>query len=86
MFDSQDRTPPLTGLRAVEAGGFTAAPFAIVQLVDLAADVIKVESPRCDLVRDIGGRVEGRSAPLVRVNQGKRSVALDVRAADDGNR
>lgn len=83
MLSTERRTAPLTGLRVIEVGSFMAAPFAAMQLADLGADVIKVEAPQGDPVREIGPHVEGHSAPFARLNRGKRSIELNLKAADD---
>lgn len=72
---------PLDGVRVVEVGVFMAAPFATMQLADLGADVVKVEPPdHGDPVRDTGPFLEGESSPYLRLNRGKRSVALDLKS------
>ena len=54
--------PPLEGITVVEVGVFMAAPFAAMQLADLGARVVKVESPTMpDPTRQVGPMVQGRS-------------------------
>jgi crotonobetainyl-CoA:carnitine CoA-transferase CaiB-like acyl-CoA transferase len=73
----------LDGVRVLEVGVFMAAPFATMQLADLGADVVKVESPEGgEPVRSTGPFVAGESSPFLRLNRGKRSVALDLKSAD----
>ncbi len=73
-------TGPLTGIRVLEVGQFMAAPFCTMQLADLGADVVKVESPRGgDSVRGTGPFVGGESSPFLRLNRNKRSLALDLK-------
>ena len=50
---------PLTGVRVLEIGHFVAAPFCTRLLGDLGADVIKVEPPRGDPVRQWGKQLNG---------------------------
>ena len=50
----------LDGIRVIEVGVFIAAPFATLQLADLGADVIKVESLDGEPVRASGPFVSGR--------------------------
>ena len=77
------RSGPLAG-PVLEVGVFMAAPFAAMQLADLGADVVKVENPDGgEPVRSTGPFVEGESSPFLRLNRGKRSVALDLKS-DDG--
>ena len=74
--------PPLSGVTVIEIGNFLAAPFAAMQLADLGAQVIKVESPQGgDAVRAVGPFLAGISSPFVRINRNKQSVALDLRTA-----
>jgi formyl-CoA transferase len=72
--------PPLAGIRVLEVGNYMAGPFCGMQLADLGADVIKVEDPRGgDLSRRLEPFVDGESGNFVRLNRGKRSVALDLK-------
>jgi crotonobetainyl-CoA:carnitine CoA-transferase CaiB-like acyl-CoA transferase len=74
-------TGPLAGLSVLEVGVFMAAPFATLQLADLGADVLKVESPDGgEPVRSTGPFVEGHSSPFLRLNRSKRSVAIDLKS------
>jgi crotonobetainyl-CoA:carnitine CoA-transferase CaiB-like acyl-CoA transferase len=77
---------PLTGLRVLELGHFVAAPFGARLLADLGAEVIKIEAPGGDPVRQWGRQVEGAGAPWTSMHQrNKRSLVLnlkDRRAAD----
>jgi crotonobetainyl-CoA:carnitine CoA-transferase CaiB-like acyl-CoA transferase len=74
--------PPLSGVTVIEIGNFLAAPFAAMQLADLGAQVIKVESPQGgDAVRAVGPFLAGLSSPFMRINRNKQSVALDLRSA-----
>jgi crotonobetainyl-CoA:carnitine CoA-transferase CaiB-like acyl-CoA transferase len=78
-----DTRPPLDGVRIVEAS--LLGPAAITSsLVDLGADVIKVESPTGDYVRQMTWPiVEGTSLMHLHINRGKRSVVLDLKT-DEG--
>jgi crotonobetainyl-CoA:carnitine CoA-transferase CaiB-like acyl-CoA transferase len=70
---------PLAGLRVVESS--LLGPGAVgLHLADLGADVIKVESPGGDYVREMTWPiVEGVSLLHLHVNRGKRSLVLDLR-------
>jgi crotonobetainyl-CoA:carnitine CoA-transferase CaiB-like acyl-CoA transferase len=80
--DSQTEAP-LSGVRIVECSML--GPAAITTaLVDLGADVLKVEPPQGDYVREMTWPiVEGTSLMHLHLNRGKRSVVLDLRT-DDG--
>jgi crotonobetainyl-CoA:carnitine CoA-transferase CaiB-like acyl-CoA transferase len=71
--------PPLHGVRVIESSML--GPAAITShLVDLGADVIKVESPQGDYVREMTWPiVEGVSLMHLHINRGKRSIVLDLR-------
>jgi len=72
---------PLSGLRIVECSAL--GPAAITTpLVDLGAEVIKVEPPAGDYIRDMTWPiVEGVSLMHLHINRGKRSIVLDLRSA-----
>jgi formyl-CoA transferase len=72
--------PPLAGIRVLEVGNFMAGPFCGMQLADLGADVIKIETPDGgDMVRSTAPFVNGESSNFIRLNRNKRSVALDLK-------
>jgi crotonobetainyl-CoA:carnitine CoA-transferase CaiB-like acyl-CoA transferase len=77
----------LSGLRVVELGVWVAAPSATALLADWGADVVKVEPPTGDPMRNAFGSLGiGDDAPnpaFVQDNRGKRSVVLDLRDAED---
>src|ERR1700755_2388360 len=72
-------TPPLAGLRVLECS--ILGPAAVTtHLVDLGAEVIKIEPPGGDYVRGMAWPiVEGVSLMHLHLNRGKRSVVLDLR-------
>jgi crotonobetainyl-CoA:carnitine CoA-transferase CaiB-like acyl-CoA transferase len=72
-------TPPLHGLRIIECSAL--GPAAITTaLVDLGADVIKVEPPAGDYIREMTWPiVQGTSLMHLHLNRGKRSLVLDLR-------
>jgi 2-methylfumaryl-CoA isomerase len=77
--------PILSGLRIVEISAFVAAPLCGACLAGLGADVIRVDPPGGGI--DIGRWPvhEGRSLYWAGLNQGKRSVTIDMRS-DEGRR
>ena len=70
---------PLAGVRVIECSML--GPAAITShLVDLGADVIKVEPPAGDYIREMTWPiVEGTSLMHLHVNRGKRSITLDLK-------
>jgi len=71
--------PPLAGVRIIESSML--GPGAITtHLADLGADVIKVESPQGDYIRQMTWPiVEGVSLMHLHISRGKRSIVLDLR-------
>ena len=78
LIDSE-KVPLLSGVRVVEISAFVAAPLAGVSLAALGADVIRVDPPGGGI--DIGRWPlhNGRSLYWSGLNQGKRSVTIDMR-------
>jgi len=74
-----NETAPLAGLRVIESS--LLGPAAITtHLADLGAEVIKVESPSGDYVREMTWPiVEGTSLLHLHVNRGKKSLTLDLK-------
>ncbi|MFJ8806831.1 CaiB/BaiF CoA transferase family protein [Streptomyces sp. NPDC102490] len=72
------RTPgtegPLAGVRVVELAGIGPGPFAAMLLADLGADVVRVDRP--------GGPGLGIDPAHDVTNRNKRSVVVDLKAAD----
>jgi crotonobetainyl-CoA:carnitine CoA-transferase CaiB-like acyl-CoA transferase len=73
---------PLADVRIIESS--LLGPAAITShLADLGAEIIKVESPRGDYVREMTWPiVEGVSLMHLHINRGKRSVVLDLRTPE----
>lgn len=72
----------LEGVRVIECSML--GPAAITtHLADLGADVIKVETPQGDYIRQMTWPiVEGDSLMHLHINRGKRSVTLDLRTPE----
>lgn len=78
--------PPLQGIRVIDMTSVLMGPFASQQLGDMGADVVKIEPPQGDLVRQIGpARHPDMGAIFLNTNRSKRSVALDLKHADGLN-
>jgi crotonobetainyl-CoA:carnitine CoA-transferase CaiB-like acyl-CoA transferase len=71
---------PFSGVRIVDITSVLMGPFATQLFADLGADVIKVEPPGGDILRNIGpGRNKGMGALYLTINRNKRSVVLDLK-------
>jgi crotonobetainyl-CoA:carnitine CoA-transferase CaiB-like acyl-CoA transferase len=76
-------TPPLDGIRVVEAATLFAAPLAGMFLGDYGADVIKVEHPRrVDPARGHGPSKDGAGLWFKALGRNKRLVTLDLSKPD----
>jgi crotonobetainyl-CoA:carnitine CoA-transferase CaiB-like acyl-CoA transferase len=71
---------PLEGIRVIEAAIAVLGPMAAQVLGDMGAEVIKVETPEGDPMRQIGPvRNPGMAAYFLNVNRNKKSVVLDLK-------
>jgi itaconate CoA-transferase len=77
---SSGRAAPLSGIRVLSLEQAVAAPLCSQHLVDLGAEVIKIERPGAgDFARAYDTAVRGESAWFYWINRGKRSLALDLK-------
>ncbi len=71
---------PLAGIRVVEVAIAVLGPLAAQILGDMGAEVIKVEPPEGDPMRQIGpSRHHGMAAYFLNVNRNKKSLVLDLK-------
>jgi itaconate CoA-transferase len=78
---------PLAGIRVIAIEQAVAGPLCTRHLVDLGAEVIKVERPgRGDFARHYDSLLHGLSTHYVWLNRGKRSVVLDLKSPDGRER
>jgi crotonobetainyl-CoA:carnitine CoA-transferase CaiB-like acyl-CoA transferase len=73
---------PLSGVQVIDLTRILSGPFCSMLLADLGADVVKIEAPGGDPVRQQGHVVEGLSWYFAGFNRNKRSVELDLRAPE----
>jgi crotonobetainyl-CoA:carnitine CoA-transferase CaiB-like acyl-CoA transferase len=71
---------PLAGIRVIEVAIAVLGPLATQILGDMGAEVIKVETPDGDPMRQIGpARHPGMAAYFLNVNRNKESLVLDLK-------
>lgn len=72
----------MRGVRVIEFCQIAAGPFAGMLLADMGADVIKVESPEGDGMRNWPPHTGGYSENFASLNRNKRSVVLDLKKTE----
>jgi crotonobetainyl-CoA:carnitine CoA-transferase CaiB-like acyl-CoA transferase len=70
--------PPYAGLIVLDLSQGIAGPYCAALLAQQGADVIKVEPPGGDWIRNAGGGREGMTPLAIAGNLGKRSIAIDA--------
>lgn len=74
----------LAHLKVLDLTTHLSGPYCAMILADHGADVVKVERPDGgDDMRKTSPFIEGESAPFMLWNRNKRSLALDLKSADD---
>jgi len=75
---------PLTGVTVLDLSSYLAGPYGCTLLADLGAEIIKIESPQGDMLRQFPSSLPGGgdSRFFVGTNRGKRSIALDLKEPD----
>ncbi len=74
---------PLAGVHVVEFCSTAAGPFSAMLLADMGADVIKVEPPAGDGLRQWPPLNAGYSENFASLNRNKKSVLLDLKSPVD---
>ena len=76
-----DEAPALDGLRVIELAEGVPGPLCGFLLAQLGAEVVKVEPPGGDWMRDVPPGDEGESALFAALNSGKQGRVIDLQTA-----
>jgi len=77
---------PFREVKIVDLTSMLSGPWATTILGDQGADVIKVELPGTgDHVRSLGNRRANMSSMFLNINRNKRSITIDLKAAEGRN-
>ena len=74
---------PLSGVRIIDLSAYIAGPYGCTLLADQGADVIKVEPPGGDNLREYPSTLPSESRAVLGVNRSKRGVVLDLKRPED---
>lgn len=82
-FDMQNEPlAPLNGLKVIEFCSVAAGPFCSMLLADMGADVVKIEPPSGDSLRQWPPLSDGFSENFASLNRNKKSIALDLKTPE----
>ncbi|HET9448778.1 MAG TPA: CoA transferase, partial [Steroidobacteraceae bacterium] len=70
---------PLSGVRVIDLSAYIAGPDGCTLLADQGADVIKVEPPGGDNLRQYPSTLSSENRAFLGVNRSKQGVVLDLK-------
>lgn len=80
--ESEDGAP-LKGLRVIDCATLFAGPMIATLMGDFGADVIKIEHPSGDPLRNMGAKKDGHPLWWKTTARNKRCIALDLKTSED---
>lgn len=72
-------TGPLSGVRVLDLSAYIAGPYGCTLLADQGADVLKVEPPDGDNLRNYPSTLQAESRAFIGVNRSKLGITLDLK-------
>jgi crotonobetainyl-CoA:carnitine CoA-transferase CaiB-like acyl-CoA transferase len=75
----QSTAGPLNGIRVLDLSAYIAGPYGCSLLADLGAEVIKVEPPSGDTLRQYPSTLESESRAFLGTNRSKLGIVLDLK-------
>jgi len=79
MARERQGSGPLAGVKVLDFSSYIAAPYGATLLADYGADVIKIEPPHGDAVRQYPSTLETESRAYVGLNRSKSDIVLDLK-------
>jgi CoA:oxalate CoA-transferase len=76
-------TGPLAGFRILDLSAFAVGPYAASLIAMLGADVVKIDPPHGDPIRNVKPKRHGKGTTFTVCNLGKRSIELDLKNPED---
>lgn len=70
---------PLSGIRVLDLSAYIAGPYGCTLLADMGAEVIKIEPPSGDNLRQYPSTLAAESRAFVGINRNKRGIVLDLK-------
>jgi crotonobetainyl-CoA:carnitine CoA-transferase CaiB-like acyl-CoA transferase len=83
MTEDRNGPSPLAGVKVVEFCSVASGPFCGQLLADMGAEVVKVEPPEGDALRQWPPISQGFSENFASLNRNKKSVVLNLKDTDD---
>lgn len=85
-FESARRSGPpgpLSSVRVLDLSAYIAGPYGCTLLADQGADVIKIEPPGGDNLRQYPSTLQSENRAFLGVNRSKRGVVLDLKRPEE---
>ena len=70
---------PLSGVRVLDLSAYIAGPYGTTLLADQGADVLKIEPPGGDNLRQYPSTLQAESRAFLGVNRSKVGMTLDLK-------